>query len=292
MNGIVVTGASGLVGCRLMQHLCETGSAWGVYRQRRPGVAFGNWVSVDLRDRLGTHQMLDRLRPSIIVHAAAYSDPVWCEQNPGEAGVLNFGGSFWLSQWASQHGAWLFHLSTDLVFDGRRGDYREEDDPHPISVYGWTKLAAELAVRTSNAPWTILRTSLIYGRSPGNDRGADEKLLLNWREGRKTPLFVDEYRNPTAVGELVLVIGELLRRRATGVWHVAGAERVSRWELGKRVAAVLGYSKELLLRRTIAEVPCNPPRAPDTTLNLDKIRSFLEYPFAGIEANLRREWGQ
>lgn len=292
MNGIVVTGASGLVGIRLMQHLCELGSAWGVYHHRKPGVVYGNWVSLDLCDRLATHQLLDRLRPSTIIHGAAFSDPVYCEGHPGEAAALNFGGSLWVSQWASRNGAFLLHLSTDLVFDGRRGNYREEDEPHPISVYGWTKLAAELAVRSSQAPWAIVRTSLVYGKSPGTARGVDEKLILNWQEGRQTPLFVDEYRNPTAVGELVLVILELIRRKVTGVWHVAGAERVSRWELGARVAEVLGYSQELLVPRTIAEMPCSPPRAPDTTLNLDKIRSLLDFSFAAIETNLHQEWGQ
>lgn len=292
MNGILVTGASGLVGFRLMQHLCATGSAWGVYRHRNPAVTFGNWVSVDLCDRPATHELLDRLRPSIIVHAAALSDPVYCEQHPEAAAALNFGGSLWLSQWASRNGAFLLHLSTDLVFDGRQGRYREEDEPHPISVYGWTKLAAELAVRSSEAPWAIIRTSLVYGRSPGAARGIDEKLVLNWQEGRQTPLFTDEYRNPTAVEELVLVILELMRRSMTGVWHVAGNERVSRWEFGTRVAAALGYSQELLVPRTIAEMPCSPPRAPDTSLNLAKLKSQIDVPFADIEANLYQEWGQ
>jgi dTDP-4-dehydrorhamnose reductase len=292
MNGIVVTGSSGLVGFRLMQHLCQTGSAWGFYHRRNPAVAFGNWMQADLRHRSQTQEALDRLRPSTIVHCAAYSDPVYCEQHPGEAEALNFGSSLWVSQWASRNGSFLLHLSTDLIFDGDRGDYREEDDPHPLSVYGWTKLAAELAVRSSKAPWAIVRTSLVYGRSPGNDRGADEKLALSWQEGRKTPLFVDEYRNPTAVAELALVIEEMIRRQVTGVWHVAGAECVSRFELGTRVAAVLGYSQDLLIPRTIADVPCTPPRAPNTTLNLEKIRNLLDFPLADIESNLHQEWGQ
>jgi dTDP-4-dehydrorhamnose reductase len=292
MDGIVVTGASGLVGFRLMQRLCETGSACGIYHSRKPEVAYGNWLSLDLRDRLKTHQVLDRLRPSTIIHCAAYGDPVYCEHHPGEAGALNFGGSLWVSEWASRNDAFLLHLSTDLVFDGQQGNYREEDVPHPISVYGWTKLAAELAVRSGKSPWAIVRTSLVYGRSWGNARGADEKMVLNWQEERKTPLFIDEYRNPTAVGELVLVIQEMIRRGVTGVWHVAGAECVSRFELGVRVADVLGYSQDLLIPRQISEVPCSPPRAPNTTLNLDGIKNLLGFPFAGIVTNLYQEWGQ
>ena len=290
MQGIVVTGSSGLVGFRLMQLLCREGAAWGFYHHRKPSVGFGNWVQVDLRDRLATSKVLDSLRPSTIIHCAAYSDPVYCEYHPEEANSLNFGGTLYLSEWASQNACFLILLSTDLVFDGMRGNYCEEDDPHPISIYGWTKLAAELAVRNGKSPYAVIRTSLVYGRSPGGDRGADERLVSSWKEGKKTSLFVDEYRNPTAVGELAQVIAEIARRRVTGIWHVAGAECVSRFELGAKVASVLGYSDSMLIPRTIDEVDSTPPRVRNSTLNIDKIRALLNFPFATIEANLRSEY--
>jgi dTDP-4-dehydrorhamnose reductase len=291
MHRVVVTGSSGLVGFRLMQQLCEAGSAWGLFHRRKPEAGFGNWIQVDLRDRLETHRLLDQLRPSTIIHCAAYSDPVYCEQHPEEANSLNFGGALYVAEWSSRNGCYLLHMSTDLVFDGRRGDYREEDDPQPISVYGWTKLAAELAVRSSKSPCAIIRTSLVYGRSTGGERGADEKLVSSWKEGKKTPLFVDEYRNPAAVGELAQVIVEIARRKVTGIWHVAGAERVSRFKMGGKVAAVLGYPEDLLIPRKIEEVQSIPPRAQNTTLNMVKIRSLLDFPFAAIETNLRHEYG-
>jgi dTDP-4-dehydrorhamnose reductase len=291
MDGIVVTGSSGLVGYRLMQLLCQEGSARGLYHRRNPGVGFGEWVQVDLRDRSETHRVLDFLQPSTVIHCAAYSDPVYCEQHPEEANSLNFGGSLYLAEWCSRNASFLVHISTDLVFDGRQGDYHEEEDPHPISVYGWTKLAAELAVRSCKSASAIVRTSLVYGRSPEGDRGADEKLVSSWKVGRKTPLFVDEHRNPTAVGELALVVREIVRLRMTGIWHVAGAECVSRHEMGVKVASVFGYPGDLLVPRKIEEVHCAPPRARNTTLNMDKIRSLLGFPFAEIESNLRSEHG-
>jgi dTDP-4-dehydrorhamnose reductase len=291
MDGIVVTGSSGLVGFRVMQLLCQMGPAWGFYHRRKPSAEFGNWVQVDLRDRLETHRLLDDLRPSAIIHCAAYSDPVYCEHHPQEAHSLNLGASLYITEWASRNACFLIHLSTDLVFDGERGDYREEDAPHPISVYGWTKLAAELAVCSSKAPCAVIRTSLVYGRSIGGNRGADEKLISSWKGGAETPLFVDEYRNPTAVGELALVIMEILRRSMTGIWHVAGAECVSRFELGIKVAKTLGYAEDLLIPRRIEELQCMPPRTPNSTLNIDKLRNQLGFPFAAIETNLLCEHG-
>jgi len=291
MNGVVVTGSSGLVGLRVMKLLCERGSAWGLYHQRRPEVGFGSWIRVDLRDRLETHRVLDRLRPSTIIHCAAYSDPVYCEHHPEEAHSLNFGASLYLAEWASQKACFLIHVSTDLVFDGRRGNYREEDDPHPISLYGWTKLAAEFAVRGRKSPHAIIRTSLVYGRSLEGNRGADEKLVSTWKDGKQTPLFVDEYRNPTAVGELASAILEIARRRAIGLWHVAGAECVSRYELGVKVASVFGHSPDMLVPRSTKEIHSVPPRAENTTLKMDRARTAFGLSFASIESNLRKEWG-
>jgi dTDP-4-dehydrorhamnose reductase len=291
MPGIVVTGSSGLVGFRLMQLLCQTGPAWGLYHREKPLAEFGQWVQVDLRDRVQAWRVLDDLRPSTIIHCAAYSDPVYCEHDPKEAHALNLGAALYIAEWASRNACFLIHLSTDLVFDGRHGNYREEDAPHPLSVYGRTKLAAELAVRGGKAPYALVRTSLIYGKSMRGNRGADEKLVLSWKEGRTTPLFVDEYRNPTSVGELARVIMEMARRKVTGTWHVAGAECVSRFELGVQVARIMGYSEDLLIPRAIEEVPCVPPRTPNNTLNIDKIRQWLDFPLATIETNLRLEHG-
>lgn len=278
-----------MVGFRLMQLLAQEGAARGLYHRRRPPVGFGEWVQADLRDRFETHRLLDCLGPSTIIHCAASRDPVYCEQHPAEANSLNFGGTLYLCEWSSRNGCFLVYLSTDLVFDGRHGDYREEDDPHPVSIYGWSKLAGEQAVQNCQSPHAIIRTSLIYGRSPEGNRGTDENLVLGWKEGRKSRLFVDEFRNPTAVGELALVIREIVRRRVTGIWHVAGAECVSRYDLGTKVASVFGYTQDMLVPRKIEEMQCSPPRAPNTTLNMDKIRNLLGFPFASIEANLRSE---
>ena len=92
--------------------------------------------------------------------------------------------------------------------------------------------------------------------------------------------------------ELAKVIVEIAHSRVTGLWHVAGAECVSRFELGAKVASVLGYSESMLIPRTIEEGDCTPPRARNSTLNIDKIRALLNFPFATIETNLRHEYGQ
>lgn len=289
MGGIMVTGASGLVGFRLVEVLGKEEPVIALYCTKKPDTPFGCWYQLDLQSRSATRKLLDELRPSVIVHCAAYSDPVFCENHPLEATAVNFGATLYLAEWASENKAHLFLLSTDLVFDGSYGDYREEDDPHPISIYGWTKLAAEMAVKSSLASWTIIRTSLVYGRSAWRDRGADEKLIIAWKRRKQTSLFVDEYRNPTAVGELALAVSELVHRRLTGIWHVGGMEVVSRYQFGKKVASLLNHPRELLVPKRIDEVKTIPPRAPNTVLCIDKVKTHLDLSFKSIDSNLRLE---
>lgn len=291
MMKVVVTGATGLVGYRLMQLLSGKEEVIGFYHREKPLNQAGSWYPVNLQSREEVRNTLDTLHPSVIIHCAASCQPVHCEQHPQETLSINYGGTIYLAEWAAAHHCFLVHVSTDLVFDGRQGDYREEDHVHPISIYGWSKLAAEEAVRTRGGNWCIVRTALIYGRSPGGNRSADEILVHSWKQGRPTPLFVDEYRTPTATGELAEKLIEVAQQKITGLLHIAGRECLSRFEFGGKIAKLLGFPLQLLLPRKIEEVVSVPPRAPNVSMNISKARTLLATPFRSVEENLRQEYG-
>jgi dTDP-4-dehydrorhamnose reductase len=127
-------------------------------------------------------------------------------------------------------------LSTDQVFDGERGGYREGDEARPATVYGESKLAAERAVLASGGEELVLRAALVLAPSRDGRSGALD-MVRGAEAGEEVRLFADEWRAPISALDLARVIDEALRRRATGVLHVAGPERVSRLELGERIAA-------------------------------------------------------
>ncbi len=289
MNRIVVTGAAGLVGHRLMQQLQEKGEVFGFYHCARPEITPGSWQSVDLQKREEVHQALDGIRPAILIHCAASCQPVHCEKYPMETLAVNYGGTLHLAEWAAEHSCFFLHVSTDLVFDGTRGHYSEQDAVRPISVYGWSKLAAEEAVRSHGGEWCIARTALVFGRSRGGNRGADELLVQCWKQGKTTPLFQDEYRTPTSVGELAEKLIEVADERITGLVHIAGSECLSRYEFGCKIAGHFGFPPSLLSARKIEDVVSVPPRAPNVSMNITKARALFRSPFRSIEENLRRE---
>jgi dTDP-4-dehydrorhamnose reductase len=289
MPMIVVTGAGGLVGYRILEQLARRGECLGLYHREKPNVDGVCWQQSDLRCRQETWRILDEVKPRVIIHSAASCDPVWCEQNPSETLALNLGGTRYLAEWACNHDSFLVLISTDLVFDGTRRDYREEDPVRPISVYGWSKLAAEETVQASGVAHAVVRTALVYGKSLSGKRGCDEKLVTKWKRGETTPLFTDEMRTPTSARDLAEKVIEIADRRLSGLFHVAGKERLSRYQFGCRIAEMFGFSPNLIQPVRIDDVVSVPPRVRDASMDIAKAQNHLQSPFRSIEENLQRE---
>lgn len=167
----------------------------------------------------------------------------------------------------------LVLFSTDLVFDGRRGHYTESDRPNPLSVYAETKLAAERVV-AQHPRHLIIRTSLNGGTSPTGDRGFNEEMRRACLAGRTLRLFKDEYRSPIAAVETARAVWQLIAAGATGIYHVAGSERLSRWRIGELLAARWPELHPKIEPASLKEYQ-GAPRPPDTSLNCAKTEGLL-----------------
>jgi dTDP-4-dehydrorhamnose reductase len=171
-------------------------------------------------------------------------------------------------------------LSSDLVFDGRKGNYVESDAPNPLSTYAETKVAGEEIVAL-HPRHLIIRTSLNGGRSPTGDRGFNEELVSAWRAGKAVSLFEDEFRSPIAAGETARAVWELIARGGTGIYHVAGAERLSRLQIGELLAARWA-SLRPQIRRASLHTYSGARRAPDTSLNCARAQKLLSFALPGL----------
>jgi dTDP-4-dehydrorhamnose reductase len=212
-----------------------------------------------------------------------------CQAHPAEARRANVDATRHLAALAA--GIPFVFFSTDLVFDGRQGNYDESAAVNPLSVYAETKMEAERIV-LQNPAHTIIRTSLNGGKSPGSTRPFNEEILFSWRSGKTLRLFTDEFRCPIAASVTARAVGELIRQGVSGIYHIAGSERLSRWEIGT------------LLARHFPEVPARmepaslkeytgAPRAPDVSLNCAKAQARLSFPLPAFSAWLERhasEW--
>lgn len=296
MKKLLVTGASGLLGSHVARLAAGRFDTLGLFQSFRPANIPGRLESLDLADATAVQSRLDEFLPDLIVHCAALADADRAQREPDFARRMNVDATATLARSARKLGAKMLFVSTDLVFDGRKGaPYVEDDPPCPLSFYGQTKLDAERIVRAECDTGLIVRPSLILGPSPRGNRGLDEKLAAALQQGRAVKLFVDEFRCPVLANDLAGAILELADSPHTGVFHLAGPERLSRYEIGMRIARRFGWPTATLQAAGVRDVPMNPPRPADLVLDSGKARSVLKTQLRGLSEALEslsgNSWG-
>jgi len=272
-----ITGAGGLIGNQLIETAPTMAPKWKLSGLTRR--------TVDLADFVAVEKLFRQESPALIVHCAAMSRSPDCQQNPAEAHRQNVDVTRALADLA-QDVPFVF-LSTDLVFDGQKGDYVETDPVNPMSVYAETKLAAENIVLT-NPKHLIIRTSLNAGTSPTGDRGMDEQMIKAWRAGKTMSLFTDEFRCPIPASATARAIWDLINADASGLFHVAGSEKLSRWRIGELLVARHPEFRHLISPASLKDY-AGAPRSPDTSLNSAKAQAQLSFALPNFSEWLANE---
>ena len=233
---------------------------------------------LDLLDFDAVRREFQKDQPQLVIHCAAVSTIAEAQANPDLARRVNVEVTELLAGLAAD--IQFVFFSTDLVFDGRKGNYAETDAMNPLHVYGETKAAAEQIV-LHNPRHLVVRTSINGGMSRAGNRGFNEQLRLAWQAGQGMKLFTDEFRCPILAGRDGaggLGTGE---SKCAGLFHVAGAERLSRWQIGQLLAARWPELEPKITPGSARDFP-GPPRAPDTSLNIAKVQKVLSVPLPGL----------
>jgi dTDP-4-dehydrorhamnose reductase len=270
---LFITGGTGYLGralLRLATGRYELGASY--LSQQPPASPSVNWTPLDLRDLHDVHAALTRFRPDIVIHTA------FVQYGP-DLMAITADGSGHVAQATNDLGSRLIHMSSDVIFDGERaGPYTEDDRPDPISTYGEAKAAAERLVATAHPGAAIIRTSLIYGFEP-IDR--QTQFALEIAAGQRIDrLFSDEYRCPIYVDDLAAALLELADGDYAGVLNVAGAERVSRYEMGTLMVRALGHDPARIEPGLSAESPVRRPR--NCALDIGRARGLLGTRLRGL----------
>jgi dTDP-4-dehydrorhamnose reductase len=206
-----------------------------------------------------------------------------CQVNPAMARRINVETTAMLADLAASIDFIFF--STDLVFDGRKGGYVETDAVNPLSVYAETKVEAEARV-SANPRHIIVRTSVTGGVTPFSRNAFNQDLRRAWAQGKTPELFRDEYRCPLSATVTARAVWELAARRVSGIFHLAGGERLSRLQIGELLAARHPELNPRLNACSLREYS-GAPRPPDCSLNLEKIHSVLSFRIPGFTEWLR-----
>lgn len=267
---LLITGGSGYLGRHLVPLAAETAGALvhTYYSKEPPDVPGAR--RLDIRDSDAVLDLVREFRPDVIIHTAGSSG------RPTMAEVIRLGAEH-ITAAATQIGARLVHLSTDVVFDGKQAPYREEDRPRPIHEYGRAKAQAEKTV-ARHADHAIVRTSLIYGLRQ-MDHGT-RWLVARLRKKEPVTLFVDQVRNPVWAISLSNACLELAGHHYRGILHVAGNQVLSRAEFGLRMLDWWGVRE----RSTLSLGPGDGQRWPaDCTLDIGRAQALLQTPLPGVD---------
>jgi dTDP-4-dehydrorhamnose reductase len=275
---IWVSGAGGLIGSYLVRELSSRGlPARGLTRK-----------DFDLTDCSRLIEAYLREKPSAVIHCAAISSSVTCQKEPRLARKVNVFTTRFLADLS--HAIPFFFFSTDLVFDGKKGNYQPEDEPNPLSLYAETKAEAERIV-LSEPGHTVIRTSLNGGISPKGNRGFNEEIRNAWKEGKELCFFTDEYRCPIAARLTAQIVVDLLEKGVAGIVHVAGSGRFSRYEIAQILAKRYPELPALIRPGSLKEYT-GAPRSPDTSLDISATEEFLGRKIPALDTWLQENPGE
>ena len=278
---VLIIGASGFIGRYVSRRLADTAGStvFSTYNSRPPADDGASWHRVEITDGAQLDALFAVARPQVVVHLAALADVGTAERNPEVAAAVNATATETIVRLCQRHDARLVFVSTEYVFDGLNGPYRENDPPSPNTRYGRTKFEAEQAVAALSSSWSILRTSIVYGWPAPGRRNFVPWLVERLRNGEAYHAPTNVHRSPVYVEHLVDGIERLVETKDTRVHHVAGRDWVTMYEFAVAVAEKFGLDTSLV-------VPVTDPM--DDRLGLDCARTMgvLGLPHPGLAEGL------
>ena len=288
MRKVLIVGASGFLGWNLAKTLRGAYEVAGTFLRNPVELGGCRMEKLDLASKSDVASLVKRFCPEVMLNAAALIDVDLCEREREKAAVINAEGARIAAGLAAEVGARLIYFSTDMVFDGRKGMYGEEETPHPVNWYGETKLAGEKWAVDCCPGAVIARLALMYGAGNRAHGSFLEWMLRRLEKGETVDLFTDQFRTPTFVGDVCLAVKKILERpEVAGVYHLAGPERMDRYEFGARVAEAFRFPVRLLRPVRMEDLKGLMPRPKDNSLDGHKAERDLQIRFRGVVDGLR-----
>ncbi|WP_422360699.1 SDR family oxidoreductase [Reichenbachiella sp.] len=279
---ILITGSNGLLGQKLVKLLLDQGvdlvaTARGKNRIDYLSVPF-EYCELDITNQDQVNEVIGKYKPDAVIHTAAMTNVDQCEQEQTGCRKLNVDAVTYLVKACERYDAHLIHLSTDFIFDGENGPYKEDDLANPISFYGQSKLDAEEIVKSAKCKWAILRTVLVYGITPGMSRS---NIILwvkeNLENGKPLKIVDDQWRTPTLAEDLAMGCFLTVRKKATGVFNISGEEMLTPFDMAKQTADYFNLDFSLVTKVDASTFSQPAKRPPKTGFILDKAKEVLGY---------------
>jgi len=246
------------------------------------------YQTMDFTKEHEVEEVFENAKPGVIIHCGAMSKPDECEYNREKAYLVNVTGTEILLKYANKVKSHFIFLSTDFVFDGVKGMYDEYQPVNPVNYYGSTKVIAEELVKKYIYPWTIVRTILVYGKPLS---GKDNLLTLVKKKierGEIFRVFDDQERTPTYVEDLAKALLAVAEKKAEGIFHISGKEKLTPYEMALTTAEYLKLDTSFLVKAIKGDIPEPAMRPPKTGFIISKAEAILDYSPVDFKEGLRK----
>ncbi len=282
MKKILITGSNGLLGQKLVELLTQSPDYQVVATargdNRLPFSEGYEYHSMDITNREQVQEVVGNVKPDVIIHTAAMTNVDECESKKDTCWQQNVNAVEYLVEACEQIDCFLLYVSTDFIFDGKAGPYKEDAEANPISFYGWSKYAGEKLVTNSNIRWAIARTVLVYGIAHDMSR----TNIILWvkkslEDGKNIKVVTDQWRTPTLAEDLAKGCFLIAKKEAEGIFNISGKDFLTPYEMAIMTADYFKLDKSLISKADSTTFSQPAKRPPRTGFDLSKSRQVLDY---------------
>ena len=279
----LVTGSAGQVGQQVVKDLSKSNQVFSCYNESKP--EYGDSVKMDLKNYEMVSSVLTEIKPDVVIHLGAMTGVDICEKEKTSASEINTKATEIIAKECSKLNSFLVYVSTDYVFDGNFGMYKEDDVANPLGFYGKSKLEGEKAVQNFSTNWCIARTSTPFGLHP-TKKSFPMWVIENLQKQKQIDVLIDQFTSPTYIPNLSRMLIEISERRITGIIHAAGASKISRYQMASMVSDKLNLDGTLLKQISMNKMKWVAQRPKDSSLDVSRASSILNEKPQKIDQSL------
>ncbi len=279
----LVTGSAGLVGQQVVKYLSKSNQVFSCYNESKP--EYGDSVKMDLKNYEMISSVLTEIKPDVVIHLGAMTGVDLCEKEKTSASEINTKATEIIAKECLKLNSFLVYVSTDYVFDGNFGMYKEGDVANPLGFYGKSKLEGEKAVQNFSTNWCIARTSTPFGLHP-TKKSFPMWVIENLQKQKQIDVLIDQFTSPTYIPNLSRMLIEISERRITGIIHAAGASKISRYQMASMVSDKLNLDGTLLKQISMNKMKWVAQRPKDSSLDVSRASSILNEKPQKIDQSL------
>ena len=287
---ILVTGSAGLIGTQIVKDLLDNHKqVYSCYNKTKPEL--GIITHLDLTKKDDIVNTMNKIKPDVVIHLGAMTDVELCETETELAKKINTDATEILALESEKYNTFFVYMSTDYVFDGKVGMKKENDEPNPINFYGKSKLDGERVFKKITTPNIIVRTSTPFGIH-SKKISFPIWVKKNLELEKEISVVVNQYTSPSYVPNISKMIIEIMERKITGIIHLAGATKISRYDFAVQISKIINANKQFLKLIKMDQMDWKAQRPADSSLSVSKANKILKNKPEKIEDSLKLLFNQ